>query len=59
MRPEDGDRAKVSSPKRHEHRKEQGGWPATSKTQSPPQSWNNKTMHHPATRIGEIRHGRA
>jgi hypothetical protein len=23
-----------------------------------PRSWTNKTMHHPATRIGEIRHGK-
>jgi hypothetical protein len=58
MRPDDGDRVKVPSPKRHEHREERRNWPATSKTKSPPPSWNNKTMHHPATRIGEIKHGK-
>jgi hypothetical protein len=58
MRAEDGDRAKVPRPKRHEHRQEQGIWPATARTKSPPPSWNNKTMHLPATRIGEIKHGK-
>ena len=24
-----------------------------------PRSWTNKTMHHPATRIGEIRPGKS
>ena len=23
-----------------------------------PRSWTNKSMHHPATRIGEIKHGK-
>jgi hypothetical protein len=23
-----------------------------------PRSWTSKTMHHPATRIGEIKHGK-
>jgi hypothetical protein len=58
MRPEDDDRAKAPSPKRHEHVEERKSWPAPSKTKSAPQSWNNKTMHHPATRIGEIKHGK-
>lgn len=26
---------------------------------SAPRSWTNKTMHHPATRIGEIKHGKS
>lgn len=25
---------------------------------STPRSWTNKSMHHPATRIGEIKHGK-
>lgn len=58
MRPDDGDHAKVPSHKRHEHRQERVSWPATAKTKSPPTSWNSKTMHHPATRIGEIKHGK-
>ncbi len=58
MRPDDGRRAKVPSPKRQENRQGQSSWPVTSKTKAPPTSWNNKTMHHPATRIGEIKHGK-
>ena len=58
MRPDDGDHAKIPSPKRHEHRQERVSWPATAKTKSLPTSWNSKTMHHPATRIGEIKHGK-
>ena len=23
-----------------------------------PRAWTNKTMHHPATRIGEMKHGK-
>jgi hypothetical protein len=34
-------------------------WPRQSRTNSPPRSWTNKTMHHPATRIGEIKHGKS
>jgi hypothetical protein len=58
MRPDGGDRTTVASPKRHEHREQQRSWPAPSATKSAPPSWNNKTMHHPSTRIGEIKHGR-
>jgi len=50
MRPDDGDRATVPSPKRRAHREERKSRPATSKTKSAP--------HHPATRIGEIKHGK-
>jgi len=50
MRPDDSDRAAVPSPKRHEHRQERRSRPHAAKTKSPP--------HHPATRIGEIKHGK-
>ena len=33
-------------------------WPGPQQTKSPPRSWTNKSMHHPATRIGEIKHGK-
>jgi len=26
---------------------------------TPPRAWSARTMHHPATRIGEIQHGRS
>jgi hypothetical protein len=46
----------------HEHRRDHRGkglaWPPQKKT-SPPRGWNSKTMHHPATRIGEIKHGKS
>jgi len=58
MRRDDGDRATVPNPKRHEHRKDRKNRPTPATTKSPPPSWNNKTMHHPATRIGEIKHGK-
>jgi hypothetical protein len=43
---------------RRDHRGRGLGWPPPSKLTSPPRSWTNKTMHHPATRIGEIKHGK-
>jgi hypothetical protein len=58
MRPDDGGREKVPSSKRHDHRHERATWPATPATKSQPPSWNNKSMHHPATRIGEVKHGK-
>jgi hypothetical protein len=58
MRRDDGGRDQAPTPKRHEHRQERRSHPVPSRTQSPPPSWNDKTMHHPATRIGEIKHGK-
>ncbi len=34
-------------------------WTHADRASSPPRSWTNKTMHHPATRIGEIKHGKS
>jgi len=33
-------------------------WPGPQQTKSAPRAWTNKSMHHPATRIGEIKHGK-
>jgi hypothetical protein len=57
MRPDDAD-PKVQSPKRHDHSDERWSPQTPATTKSPPPGWNNKTMHHPATRIGEIKHGK-
>ena len=55
MRPDDrgpkGSTKKAHHP--HEHRQDPRG-----ATQAP-RSWTSKTMHHPATRIGEIKHGKS
>ncbi|MFA4965743.1 MAG: hypothetical protein WC709_08945 [Thermoleophilia bacterium] len=59
MRPEDGDERPAPTPKRPDHRAEHRGWPAPSKIKGPPPTRSGKTMHHPATRIGEIKHGKA
>ena len=57
MGPDDEGAKRSRSERRHEHDRGAGTWqPAVSK--SPPPAWNNKTMHHPATRIGEIKHGK-
>jgi hypothetical protein len=57
MGPDDEGAKRSRSERRHAHREEQQSWlPARSKT--PPPAWNSKTMHHPATRIGEVKHGK-
>jgi hypothetical protein len=58
MGPDDEGAKRSRSERRHEQHRGAGTWPpAASKT--PPPAWNNKTMHHPATRIGEIKHGKS
>jgi hypothetical protein len=54
MRPDDQSRKGSSKRERHQHERRQDphGAPA-------PRSWTSKTMHHPATRIGEIKHGKS
>ncbi len=42
---------------RYDHRGKGLGWPPLKKT-APPRGWTSKTMHHPATRIGELKHGK-
>ena len=34
-------------------------WARPGRASTPPRAWTNKTMHHPATRIGEIKHGKS
>jgi hypothetical protein len=51
------ERSQKDAAKRPRH--ERGTWPRPNRTTSPPRAWTNKTMHHPATRIGEIRHGKS
>jgi hypothetical protein len=58
MRPEESGGAQNRSARRHEHRDDRPRWPGTAKRRESPTTWNNKTMHHPATRIGEIKHGK-
>jgi hypothetical protein len=55
MRPGDRRRKGPAKKARHEHET----WPHAPRTSSPPRAWTNKTMHHPATRIGEIKHGKS
>jgi len=55
MRPDD--RSQKGSAKKAEHRHER--WEGPRGVTQPPKSWTNKTMHHPATRIGEIKHGKS
>jgi len=59
MRAEESDAVQNRSARRHEHRDERPGRPGPAKRMVPPPTWNNKTMHHPATRIGEIKRGKA
>ena len=54
MRPDD--RSPKTPAKKPHHGRE--AWPGPQQTKSAPRSWTNKSMHHPATRIGEIRHGK-
>jgi hypothetical protein len=54
MRPDD--QGQQGSPKKPQYAHERRQDPP--KTTQAPKSWTNKTMHHPATRIGEIKHGK-
>jgi len=57
MTPDDEGTKRSRSERRHQHREEPATWvPAV--TKAPPRAWNNKTMHHPATRTGEVKRGK-
>jgi len=58
MSPDSGEKSGAHDP-RHDHRGKGLGWPTPGKLKAPPTRWNSKTLHHPATRIGEIKHGKA
>ena len=55
MRPDDHRRKGSSKKARHPHERRQDPRAST----PAPRSWTSKTMHHPATRIGEIKHGKS
>lgn len=59
MTPDSGKKAGAEDPRRHDHRGSGLGWPTPGKLKAPPQRWNSKTLHHPATRIGEIKRGKS
>jgi hypothetical protein len=59
MKPDSDEREQVSEGKRPEHRKEHQQWPIPDRGKSPTTHWNSKTMHHPAFRVGEIKHGKS
>jgi hypothetical protein len=44
--------------KRHEHRPEHQSWPVPASVKGTASTRSGKTMHHPATRIAEIKHGK-
>jgi hypothetical protein len=54
MRPDD--RSPKGSARKTRHPRERRQDPRAA-TQAP-RAWTGKTMHHPATRVGEIKHGR-
>ena len=54
MRPDD---STPKTPTKKPHRGHEA-WPDPRQTKSPARPWTNKSMHHPATRIGEIKHGK-
>lgn len=59
MRPDDqkqgSDQQGAGKKSRHPHER----WQDRRGAAQAPRSWTNKTMHHPATRIGEIKHGKS
>lgn len=54
MRPDDKSRKDSRKRGRHPHER----WRDPHAAQAP-RSWTSKTMHHPATRIGEIKPGKS
>jgi hypothetical protein len=55
MRPDDSSPKAPAKQRRHER----ASWPGSRQATSPPRAWTNKSMHHPATRIGEVKHGKS
>ena len=46
--------------KRHRHGGERSAWPSPDQVKGAKRpTWSGKTMHHPAFRIGEIKHGKS
>jgi hypothetical protein len=59
MKPDSDQRGQSAAGKRPEHQKGHRGWPVPVKGGDPAPGWNSKTMHHPAFRVGEIKHGKS
>ena len=59
MKAEESDDRAANMPRRPGRHAAREGWPAPSKIKVPPPARSGKTMHHPATRIGEIKHGKS
>jgi hypothetical protein len=55
MRPDDQSHKGQAKKGQHTH----GRWQDPRAANAAPRSWTNKSMHHPATRIGEIKHGKS
>ena len=55
MRPDD--QGQKASGKKGQHTHER--WQVPHSASQAPRSWTSKSMHHPATRIGEIKHGKS
>lgn len=54
-----GGKAPTGGKKAHRHHDERPGWAPPDKVKgAPPPPRSGKTMHHPAFRIGEIKHGK-
>jgi len=50
----------VAGKKRHRHAPDHSAWsPPGQLKKSPRPTWSGKTMHHPAFRVGEIKHGKS
>jgi hypothetical protein len=45
--------------KHHHHDDQRRGWRGAAQVRRAPRTtWSGKTMHHPAFRVGEIKHGK-
>jgi hypothetical protein len=58
MRPESDERPQQGGGKKHTSHAGHGTWPRPEQIKAPPVSRTGKSMHHPAFRIGEIKHGK-
>jgi len=54
MRADDPSHKGQAKKSQHQHQR----WQDPRAAAQAPRSWTNKSMHHPATRIGEIKHGK-
>jgi hypothetical protein len=55
MRPDDQPGKNPAGNTHHPHQR----WQDQRSANQAVRSWTNKSMHHPATRIGEIKHGKS